>query len=426
MFSQKSIRTKFLTQLVSASATLIVIFSVILYQTIKTSIYANLTQTLTNYATTVERSIEPNKIINGYTITHSFLPHEIEAKIELHPKRHRTLNLIQYSSENKTWLNAYVPLWFQNDAFLVLYQDITSTSAMLDRILRDIVLINLSAVFLILFYALFLSRMLLVPIKTLAGRLSRMNEGFLKSVETKSLPEEFIPLGLSINRLIERIQTFVKYQKELFIGTAHELKTPLAVMKTKNEVTLLKSREKEKYIEAIKNNIEAVDEMNSMISAILEIGRQEGAQFEEPILIDVALFLEKKINDFKILAHLEEKNIVSEIGFNSLKIKTQQTLLTHILQNFVQNALKFSDKGATVTVKAFIHDTFLNIEVYDEGVGIDESKDLFAPFVRFGSKGGSGLGLFLAKGAADALGASISISNKKNGNGAVAKLALPI
>ena len=57
-------------------------------------------------------------------------------------------------------------------------------------------------------------------------------------------------------------------------------------------------------------------------------------------------------------------------------------------------------------------------------MGIDESKDLFAPFKRYGNKSGAGLGLFLAKGAAQALGAEISIKNRENTNGAVASLVL--
>ena len=57
-------------------------------------------------------------------------------------------------------------------------------------------------------------------------------------------------------------------------------------------------------------------------------------------------------------------------------------------------------------------------------MGIDESKDLFAPFKRYGNKGGAGLGLFLAKGAAQALGAEISIKNREGASGAVASLVL--
>ena len=409
----------------SASAALIVVFSIILYQTIKTSIYKGVTNSLSEYALIVEKDLPTAKVLAPYTISHSILPRDIQAKVILDTSRIRTTKFSQYSKNETQYLSVKLPLWFQVDAFLVLTQDISNTHTMLGRILRDILLINLSAIFFILFYALFLSRMMLVPIKILTKKLSSMNEGFLRFVDTTTLPQEFMPLGNGINRLIERIQTFVKYQKELFIGTAHELKTPLAVMKTKNEVTLLKPRESERYIEALRNNITAVNEMNAMIGAILEIGRQEGAQFEEPVEVEMVNFLKQRLNDFRILAHQEGKSIEEVIDFEQYTIQTQPTLLIHILQNFVQNALKFSPEGSKVSVRAFLDSDGLHIEVHDEGVGIDETKDLFAPFKRYGNKGGTGLGLFLAKGAAQALGASIDISNHKNGKGAVATLILP-
>lgn len=409
----------------SASAALIVVFSIILYQTIKTSIYKGVTTSLSEYASLLEKELPTSKVLTDYDITHSILPKDIKANVIIDGRRLRTTQFSQYEKNDTYYLSVQIPLWFQSDAFLVLTQDIKSTHKMLERIFRDILLINLSAMFFILSYALFLSRMMLVPIKILAKKLSSMNEGFLKSVDTHSLPQEFAPLGNSINRLIERIQNFVKYQKELFIGTAHELKTPLAVMKTKNEVTLLKPRDNEKYIEALRNNITSVNEMNSMISAILEIGRQEGAQFEEPVDIEMVEFLHRRLNDFRILAHQEGKMIQEEIDFEQYTIKTQPTLLIHILQNFVQNALKFSPKGATVCVHAYLDNDSIHIEVHDEGEGIDETKDLFAPFKRYGNKGGTGLGLFLAKGASLALGAHIDIANHKNSPGAVASLVLP-
>ena len=62
----------------------------------------------------------------------------------------------------------------------------------------------------------------------------------------------------------------------------------------------------------------------------------------------------------------------------------------------------------------------------DEGCGIDESVDLFAPFKRQGNKSGVGLGLFLAKSAAEAIGARISITNRTDGHdGTIARLILP-
>lgn len=95
------------------------------------------------------------------------------------------------------------------------------------------------------------------------------------------------------------------------------------------------------------------------------------------------------------------------------------------MQNFLQNALKFTPEGKTVTFKSSLTTAGLLIEVIDEGCGIDESVDLFAPFKRQGNKSGAGLGLFLAKSAADALGAEIRIANRNDGaEGTVASLHL--
>ena len=266
--------------------------------------------------------------------------------------------------------------------------------------------------------------MLLIPIKILSHKLTNLDEKFLKEIDIKSLPDEFLPLGNSINRLISRIQTFVLYQKELFVGVAHELKTPLAVMKTKNEVTLLKPRDSEKYIEALKSNNEAINGINAMIGSVLEIGRQEGAQFEEPVNTDVIAFLKKLGKNYEVLAKGEEKNLTLALKPEIFNLNIQTSLLTHIVQNFVQNAIKFSPKNSTITISSRLEKSKFIIEVTDEGVGIDESKDLFAPFKRYGNKGGAGLGLFLAKGAAQALGAEISIKNREGANGAVASLVL--
>lgn len=279
--------------------------------------------------------------------------------------------------------------------------------------------------FFILFYALFLSQMLIYPIKSLANKLAKLNENFLIHINTNDLPLEFTPLGGAINKLINRIQTFVKYQKELFIGTAHELKTPLAVMKTKNEVTLIKPRERKDYIEAIKISNKTIDEMNKMIGNILEIGRQEGAQFELPEKLDLIKFLEEKSSNFKLLCEQENKNIITDLKPDTFTVLIQPTLLLHIVQNFVQNAVKFTPKKGTILIKSENTQNGFLVQIIDEGEGIDESKDLFAPFKRFGDKSGAGLGLFLAKGAADAIGAKISIKNRKDHPGAIASILIP-
>lgn len=431
MLSQKSIRDSFILQLVSASATLIVIFSVILYNYIKISIFEDITQELTKQAQIIATSRISSVERMGINIFDPSLssinnPNDIQVTIAIRVNQGNFPSFEHSEKEGQKFLTIYYPLENQKYYFISITKDISNTDVLLNKILRNILSINLTAIFLILFYALFLSRMLVLPIRSLTNKLANMNENFLQKIDIQKLPNEFLPLGGSINKLVERIQIFVNSQKELFIGAAHELKTPLAVMKTKNEVTLLKQRDAEKYIDTLKSNNQTINDMNKMISNILEIGRQEGAQFEKPVELDLVPFLKEQITNYTILAKMEEKHIAARIEPKHYKITIQPTLLVHILQNFVQNAIKFTPKDGTITVQAHLNSEGFFIYVIDEGVGIDETKDLFAPFKRYGNQTGAGLGLFLAKNAADAIGAKISLRNRENAQGTIATLFLPI
>ena len=430
MLSQKSIRDNFILQLVSASATLIVIFSVILYNYIKISVFEDVTQELTRQATiiaTSRASALERMGANIFDPTFNSInnPADIQVSVAIRVNQGNAISFEHSAKQGREFLTIYYPIEKREHHFISITKDISNTQILLSKILKNILSINLSAIFLILFYALFLSRMLILPIRSLTTKLANMNENFLQSIDIKTLPSEFQPLGGSINKLVERIQIFVNSQKELFIGAAHELKTPLAVMKTKNEVTLLKPRESEKYIDTLKSNNQTINEMNKMIGNILEIGRQEGAQFEKPISLNMIHFLKEQINNYTILAKMEEKEILEELPIKDYKITIQPTLLMHILQNFVQNAIKFTEKHGHIIIRAYSNKEGFHIFVIDEGIGIDESKDLFGPFKRFGNQTGAGLGLFLAKSAADALGAKISLKNRTDSQGTIASLLIP-
>ena len=400
---------------------LIAVVSVMLYHYIRVTVFQSVVNELNQQAADYKnnpQNFNPNNL-KTFTIE---IPNKTLATVKAGELKGEKPYLVMQKIKDKSITTLTTRL--DDSSYLVLEKETTLQNQIVEEIFIDIIIVNVTAILLVLFYALFLSRMLLIPIKILSHKLTNLDEKFLKEIDIKSLPDEFLPLGNSINRLITRIQTFVLYQKELFVGVAHELKTPLAVMKTKNEVTLLKPRESEKYIEALKSNNEAINGMNAMIGSVLEIGRQEGAQFEEPVNTDVIAFLKKLGKNYEVLAKGEEKNLTLDLKPEIFNLNIQTSLLTHIVQNFVQNAIKFSPKNSTITISSRLEKSKFIIEVADEGVGIDESKDLFAPFKRYGNKGGAGLGLFLAKGAAQALGAEISIKNRENANGAVASLVL--
>jgi two-component system OmpR family sensor kinase len=421
MFSKKSIRRNFLFKLIFASISLIFIFSSFLYLYIENSIYEDKHQELIQYA----KNILNNRSVFEVDADTQDILLGIDVEIIKIKKINKDIDLYEDTKNGRNYLTLVYPFNITEKNYLKITKEITYTKKLLDKILRYILFINIIGFVLVIVYAVALSKMLIVPIKTISSKLSNMNEHLIKPIKIEELPEEFEPLGSTINHLILRIQNFVKYQKELFIGTAHELKTPLAVIKLKNQVTLLKERTPKEYIDALKTTNKTIDEMNIIVSNILKIGRQEGAQLEKPIEVDVISILHQKANDFKLLAENEGKYIKIDFQPDGFMAMLQPSLLNQILQNFLQNALKFTEKNKTVTLRSSQSEYGLLIEVIDEGCGIDESMDLFAPFKRQGNKSGVGLGLFLAKSAADALGAKIKLQNRDDGiSGTIASLEI--
>lgn len=420
MFSQRSIRSRFLVQLIIASVALMIIFSSILYLYIQSSIYderrnelVSIAENICSYKSLVDAQESSSDALLGLTVE----------LVNRHTEQ-KQVDFYEMESDGRTILTLLYPFDLVDDSYIKISKNVTPTKLLLKKILNSIFIINAIGFLLVIVYAIIFSKMLIAPIKGLNRRLSNMNEHMIRPIVVQELPDEFIPLGESINHLINRIQNFVKYQKELFIGAAHELKTPLAVMKLKNQVTTIKKRTPEEYLEAIKVNNKSIDEMNTIVASILNIGRQEGAQLETPIQADVIDILRRKANDFALLAESEGKELQMHFKPDAFMAILQESLLNQIIQNLLQNALKFTPKGKKVVLQSRLNDEGLLIEVIDEGCGIDNTVDLFAPFKRQGNKSGAGLGLFLAKSAADALGGELELRNRDDDEGTVASLLL--
>lgn len=425
MLSKRSIRGDYVRQITISFVALLVIFSVALYSYLYFTAYGNIKQELQKYS----QHILTNNIT--YTTNQSFyiqntniLSNDTIKIVVLDEK------IIQEYYKKQTikddvYFSLFVP--YKGNKTLNITKNITKEMWFLENLFEGIILVNFFALILIQLFALAFSNILYKPIHNLSQTLEKVKEYDLETLNNNALPLEFQPLVYSINNLLQRIKNYLSSQKQLFIGIAHELKTPLAVMKTKCEVTLIKERQKEVYTDALKENISSINEMNAIIKMLLDLGRQESAQFEKSSMVDINKILKKIADNFMILSKKENKSFFVEIGEEEVLLTIKPTLLTQIVQNFLQNAFKFTPKGKSILLKSSVEDGKLNIIVIDEGCGIDsELNDIYAPFRRAGNKSGAGLGLFLAKNAANALGGNISLQNRSDKQGTIAKFQLKI
>ena len=340
-------------------------------------------------------------------------------------KEHIKSTILPYKNKLKEFL-ILKKSFLEDKMLLEIQRDITQESQYISTMYYIITFILITGILFIVYYAFFLSKKIMAPLETLTNQFTNMHENLLHEIQTKDLPNEFAELADKVNLLITKVKTSIKYRQELYIGTAHELKTPLAVMRLKNQITLMKYKKQDNVKEALEQNIDSIDTLNAMIHNLLEFGRAEGAQFEQPERLNLIRLMASKCEEYELLAHSQNRDFIYHFDIPHFRISVQPLLFMQIFQNFIQNALKFTPKHGLVSLDTRMDADNFIIEIKDEGKGIDESKDLFAPFQRSVESTGAGLGLFLAKNAAESMRVKINLQNRKGTRGAVASIAFPL
>jgi len=430
LLSKRSLGSSFFIEIVVVMTAMLIAIMIFVSYMLSSYINKNTEKTLQQQAATIVQYY-PNKddLLKEFNLFNLKRVFDIEIGIE---DSSNQVPIKRVLLNNDYYIKVTYP-YPNSNKVIVLTKNISNERDMLINIYMIMALVTLVGFLFILYYGYRLSQQMMEPLHMLTNKFNNMNDSLLEPIKTSQLPSEFKQLGEAFNDLIKKIQTSINYRKELYVGTAHELKTPLAVMRLKNQITLMKYKRKynpKEFLlenkETFEQNIKSIDTLNSMIHNILEYGRAEGQQFEKTQRINIIRFLAQKSEEYELLAHSQNRDFLYNFEIERFVINIQPLLFMHIFQNFVQNALKFTPEGGLVTVTVRTDAKNFIVEIIDEGKGIDESENLFAPFKRSAESTGAGLGLFLAQNAAESMGVKISLKNRTDGiQGAIASIIFP-
>lgn len=190
--------------------------------------------------------------------------------------------------------------------------------------------------------------------------------------------------------------------KSLISDISHQLKTPLSNLELYYELLQDTSISKEKYIEFSKNLQSQIEKLSFLLESMIKISRLEGGIIEltqgKTSLNDVCLTAIKQ-------GYQKAKNKNIEIKFNAendIILNIDKNWTAEAIFNLIDNAVKYTNAGGTITIKTMSYELYARIDVADNGIGINEKEinNIFKRFYRGENtkdKEGVGLGLYLTR-----------------------------
>jgi len=275
----------------------------------------------------------------------------------------------------------------------------------------------------------------IAPLNELQQRIRKRESHDLSPLDERDVPEEVSPLVRAINDLLARLDQSISAQKHFLADAAHQLKTPLAGLRTQAELAQREIDAGTSDPQQLKKSLQQIARSSQsaahMVNQLLAMARAEdlehAARKQE---INLARLATEAVRDF--VPRAMEKRI--DLGYEGPEmfgaatqgtahngrgalVRGQPVLLRELIRNLVDNALLYTPSGGTVTVRV-IDDPFgqvVVLQVEDSGPGIPaaEREQVFQPFYRaLGTQvDGSGLGLAIVREIAQQHGAELTLED---------------
>lgn len=268
----------------------------------------------------------------------------------------------------------------------------------------------------------------IAPLSQLQQRIQRRQSHDLSPIDQHDVPEEVAPLVRAINDLLTRLDQSMATQKHFLADAAHQLKTPLAGLRTQAELAQREIDSGTGDAQSIKRSLQHIARSSQraahMVNQLLAMARAEDVESARKaqdfslvrLAVDTVQDFVPKAMDKRIDLGYEGPEVS---GDAAPRLRGQPILVREMIRNLVDNALQYTPEGGTVTVRV-TPDPFgqvLVLQVEDNGPGIAEAERelVFQPFYRaLGTNvDGSGLGLAIVREIADKHQATVTIDQAR-------------
>ena len=231
--------------------------------------------------------------------------------------------------------------------------------------------------------------------------------------------DELEDLAHAFNGLLERVEEAFVRQKQFTAEASHQLRTPLTALLGQADVALRRERTTDEYRETLNRVVRQAQALVRIVEALLFLARADADQkLPGGVPICLGSFVREQVTRW--YDHARAADLSASILDGSARIFAPPELLAQILDNLIDNAIKYSASGESIVIRVKSAAT-VTVEVEDHGIGMteDDRIHLFQPFFRSAEvlkRGipGVGLGLSVVKRLVDALGGTLTVTSQPN------------
>jgi two-component system sensor histidine kinase BaeS len=238
-------------------------------------------------------------------------------------------------------------------------------------------------------------------------------------------PGDVRRLASAFNEMAERLQTNEERRRRLMADVAHELRTPMTVIRGHAEGALDGVYEPDRA--HLARIVEETDLMARLLDDLQTLSMAEAGVLNlHRERVDVGGLVEDALSAMRVRANAAGVSLVRAVPDDLPQPEVDRLRVGQVLSNLISNALRYTPAGGTVTLRAERHGSGVALSVADTGSGIppEELPHVFDRFAKSSDSGGSGLGLAIAKQLVEAHGGTISAASEP-GRGTTMRITLP-
>lgn len=323
----------------------------------------------------------------------------------------------------------------QEPVIVQVAETLAARNVLRDRMLTSLAIVELLFLALLIFLLPIAVRWGLVPLARVGREIDGKDAADFRPLDLSAVPLEMRSLVEAFNGLLGRLAAAVEGLRRFTADASHQMRTPLSILRTHVDALRREGGASAAGRSSLDDIDAATKRLQRLLTQLLALARAEGAKEAQNGLaamttVDAVALIREAAADYVPLALSESMEVQFESGVDRLPLRTAPALLSELLGNLIDNAIRYNRPGGTIFINLSVNEKEAIIGVEDEGPGIPpgQREQVFRRFHRLKKdqqRPGSGLGLAIVKALAETIGARVALCDREHGTGLRVEIVLP-